>query len=57
MARGAFARVYVEVDLMKPLVPGCPVGSSEQETEFFQVFILKNWCLLFQIWGDRSSSR
>jgi len=33
----SFARVCVEVDLTKPLVPGCPVGLSE-ENEFFQEF-------------------
>ena len=33
------ARVCVEVDLSKPLVVDCPVGSSEEETEFFQEFV------------------
>ena len=32
LARGAFPRVCVEVDLSKPLVAGCPVDSSEEDT-------------------------
>ena len=41
LARGAFARVCIEVDLTKLLVAGCPVGQSEGEIDFFQEFTYK----------------
>ena len=39
IAEGRLLRVCIEVNLLKPLILGCLVGSSEGVVEFFQEFI------------------